>query len=213
MALFLDPLFADDAGLVAVGGDLSPRTLVRAYSRGVFPWFDEGDPICWWSPDPRAIFDLEAFHVPKRLARTIRSGTFHCTINRDFHAVIRGCADRDQGTWITDAMIDAYTRLHELGVVHSVEAWNDDQLAGGIYGVALGGLFAGESMFTYIRDGSKIALVFLIEHLRAQGFTLFDVQMLTPHTHRLGAVEIPRAEYLSRLQYALRQKVKFVGTR
>lgn len=209
MALLLDPTLADDIGLVALGGDLKPDTLLRAYSRGIFPWYDEGWPICWWSPDPRAIFDLDSFRVPRRLARTIRSGKFHCTIDRNFEAVLRGCADRAEGSWITPDMLAAYLLLHRLGFAHSVEAWQGDQLAGGIYGVALRGFFAGESMFTRLRDGSKIALAFLINHLRRQGYTLFDIQMLTPHTTRLGAVEIPRPVYLQRLLAALRDPLSF----
>jgi leucyl/phenylalanyl-tRNA--protein transferase len=210
MAVFLDPELADEMGLVGVGGDLSPRQLLEAYCRGVFPWFNEDLPICWWSPDPRAIFELNGLYIPRRLARTLRQGRFHCTINQAFAQVIRGCADREEGTWITRAMIDAYERMHRLGLAHSVEAWRDDRLVGGIYGVAIGGLFAGESMFTRVRDGSKVALVYLAEHLCRQGFQLFDSQFLNDHTQRLGAIEIPRAEYLQRLKKALACKVRFV---
>jgi leucyl/phenylalanyl-tRNA--protein transferase len=210
MALHLDPALADDIGLVAVGGDLQPRTLVSAYTRGIFPWFDEGGPICWWSPDPRAIFELDGLHVSRRLTRTLRSGKFTWTINQAFDRVIRGCADRPEGTWITSDMIEAYSRLHRLGIAHSVESWRDGELAGGVYGVALAGFFAGESMFTGRRDGSKAALVYLVEHLRRRGYTLFDIQMVTPHTVSLGAVEIPRRQYLARLQQALRQRVSLV---
>ncbi len=209
MPLFLNPNWADEYGLVAVGGNLEPRTLLRAYRAGVFPWFDEGDPILWWSPDPRAIFELDQFHVPRRLARTLRSGRFRVTRDQAFGAVMRGCADRAEGTWITTNMITAYERLHQLGHAHSVEAWVGAELAGGIYGVALGGLFAGESMFTRLRDGSKVALAHLVEHLRARGYVLFDIQMLTEHTASLGAVEIPRKEYLARLKQALKCDVSF----
>ena len=211
MAFFnpFNPDKADAWGLVAVGGDLTPRTLLKAYRSGVFPWFDAGDPVLWWSPDPRAIFELESFHVPRRLARTIRSGRFTLTRNRAFGEVIRGCADRAEGTWITPQMIGAYERLHALGHAHSVEAWVGDELAGGIYGVAIGGFFAGESMFTRLRDGSKVALAGLVAHLRHRGFQLFDVQMTTPHTAGLGAVEIPRKEYLARLKRSLACAVTF----
>jgi leucyl/phenylalanyl-tRNA--protein transferase len=202
---FLDPERADADGLVGVGGDLSPTRLLEAYSRGIFPWFDETTPILWWSPDPRAIFELDRFHVSRRLARTIRSGRFTTTLNAAFDAVIRGCADRPgQGIWITPAMIEAYTTLHRLGWAHSVEAWRDGVLAGGVYGVALGGLFAGESMFTRIRDGSKVALTHLVQRLQERGFQLFDVQFLNDHTARLGAAEIPRRVYLARLRAALK---------
>jgi leucyl/phenylalanyl-tRNA--protein transferase len=207
--LFL-PELADEHGLVALGGDLRPPRLLLAYRSGIFPWFDESTPILWWSPDPRAIFDLDDFHISRRLRRTIRSGRFACTINQDFAAVIRGCADRPgDGNWITPEMIDAYETLHRLGHAHSVEAWQGDELAGGVYGVAVGGFFAGESMFTRIRDGSKVALAFLVDRLRTRGFGLFDIQFLNPHTERMGAVEIPRAEYLARLHDAIRLPARF----
>jgi leucyl/phenylalanyl-tRNA---protein transferase len=209
MPLFLNPHWADEYGFVAVGGDLQPKTLLRAYRSGVFPWFDEGDPILWWSPDPRAIFELDRFHVSRRLARTVRSDRFRMTLDHDFAGVIRGCAQRERGTWITPLMIDAYERLHQLGHAHSVEIWAGEQLAGGVYGVAIGGFFAGESMFTRVRDASKVGLVHLVEHLLARGYTLFDIQMVTPHTASLGALEIPRREYLARLKMALTRDVSF----
>jgi leucyl/phenylalanyl-tRNA--protein transferase len=169
--LFLQPVLADTHGLVAVGGDLRPERLLLAYRRGIFPWYDEADPICWWSPDPRAIFELDALYLSRRLQRTIRSGRFQVTVNRDFDAVIAGCADRPgDGTWLTPAMIAAYTSLHERGHAHSVEVWHQGRLAGGLYGVALGGFFAGESMFTRVRDASKVALAFLMDRLKARGF-------------------------------------------
>jgi leucyl/phenylalanyl-tRNA--protein transferase len=208
---FFDPRRADEIGLVAFGGDLRPQRLLQAYRCGVFPWFDEEGPIMWWSPDPRAIFELENFSISRRLRRTYRSGRFQVTINQDFSAVIRGCAERPgEGTWITPEMIAAYETLHRLGHAHSVEAWYGEEMAGGVYGVALGGFFAGESMFTRIRDGSKVALVHLVEHLRERKFQLFDIQFLTAHTARLGAIEISREEYLRRLQGALRLKTSFL---
>ncbi|HKI35590.1 MAG TPA: leucyl/phenylalanyl-tRNA--protein transferase [Gemmataceae bacterium] len=207
----LDPELADEFGLVAVGGDLGPARLLEAYRHGIFPWYDEQTPIMWWSPDPRAIFELDRLHVPRRLRRTLRSGRFTVTVNRDFAGVIRACADRPgQGTWITTEMIEAYEHLHRLGWAHSVEAWQGDVLGGGVYGVALGGFFAGESMFTRVRDGSKVALVALGERLRQRGFTLFDTQFVTEHTRRLGAIEIPREEYLGRLREALTREATFV---
>ena len=202
--------FEQRYGLVRIGGDLEPATLLEAYCTGVFPWFDEDCPICWWSPDPRAIFELDQFHISHRLARTLRSGKFTVTINQAFGDVIRGCAERDEGTWLTQAMIDAYERLHRFGVAHSIEAWQDGKLGGGLYGVALGGLFAGESMFHRVTDASKVALTFTVKHLTERGFRLFDTQFLTEHTARLGAVEIPRREYLERLQQALRIDTSFV---
>ena len=208
--LWRDPELGDATGVVAMGGDLSPARLLEAYRRGIFPWYDENLPICWWSPDPRAIFELDRFHVPRRLRRTCRSGRFQVTWNRAFAEVIRGCADRPgQGTWITQEMMQAYETLHGLGHAQSIEVWSGDELAGGIYGVAVGGLFAGESMFSRRRDASKVALVHLIERLRERGFQLFDIQFLNDHTARLGAVEIPRREYLERLRAALACDARF----
>jgi leucyl/phenylalanyl-tRNA--protein transferase len=209
MSLIFRPEFADENGLVAFGGDLRPATLLRAYRSGAFPWFSDGDPILWWSPDPRAIFELDGFCLSRRLARTIRAGKFRVTINHAFTDVMRGCADRDH-TWVTAEMIAAYTRLHELGHAHSIETWVGDELAGGVYGVALGGMFAGESMFHRVTDASKVALAYLFEYLQGHGFVLFDTQVVTEHTARLGAVEIPRDEYLSRLKAALEVPARFV---
>lgn len=205
----LNPERADEQGLVAIGGVVEPGLLIEAYRRGIFPWYNEDTPPLWWSPDPRAIIELDAFHVPRRLQRTLRAGKLTWTLNRAFREVIEGCAVREEGTWITPDMVEAYTRLHELGHAHSLEVWHEGALAGGIYGVAQGGLFAGESMFTRVRDASKIALVRLLEHLRERGYVLFDIQMQTPHTARFGAIEIPRAEYLRRLRTALAQNVQF----
>lgn len=196
---------------LGIGGTLDSKTLLRAYSEGVFPWYSEGDPVLWWSPDPRGIFELDLFHVPRRLARTIRSGKFTTTVNTAFFDVMRECGEeRDGGTWITDDMLSAYTQLHRKGHAHSVEVWHEGKLAGGIYGVAIGGLFAGESMFYRVTDASKVALVKLVERLKERGYLLFDVQMVTEHTATMGAVEIPRRDYLERLaQAVLRQDVIF----
>lgn len=209
MSLIFRPNDADEHGLVAVGGDLRPATLLRAYRNGVFPWYSEGDPILWWSPEPRAIFELDRFYLSRRLIRTIRADKFRVTINQAFADVLRGCADRDS-TWITADMFDAYTHLHRLGHAHSIEAWLGDELAGGVYGVALGGFFAGESMFHRVRDASKVALTYLVEYLRFRGFVLFDSQVVTEHTASLGAIEISRLEYLTRLKKALDVQVSFV---
>ena len=209
-----NPRTAGPDGLVGVGGDLRPATLLLAYREGVFPWFNPSDPILWWSPDPRGIFELDGVHVSKSLARTLKSGKFRVTVNAAFREVVLGCATgRDQGTWITARMVEAYAELHRLGRALSVETWLPDpeatsvgggwRLAGGIYGVTVGGLFAGESMFHRSPDASKVALVSLAEKLRAAGYTLFDTQMVTEHTGRMGAVEIPRREYLDRLAEAV----------
>jgi leucyl/phenylalanyl-tRNA--protein transferase len=207
--LFPDPARADPEGLVFVGGDLSPRRLLTAYRQGIFPYYDRSTPILWWSPDPRAIFELDGLHVSRRLARTLRSGKHFVTFDKAFAQVIRACAQRSEGTWLTAEMIAAYIELHRLGHAHSVEVWQEGALAGGVYGVALGGAFAGESMFTRRRDGSKVALVHLMDHLRQRGYTLFDVQYLNNHTASLGAIEIPRRRYLARLKEALALDVTF----
>jgi leucyl/phenylalanyl-tRNA--protein transferase len=191
-------------GLVAIGGDLSVDRLLLGYRSGVFPW--SVNPITWWSPDPRGIFDLESFHVSRSLARTLRNGRFRLTMDQAFRSVMEACAapapDRP-ATWISPEFIEAYTRLHELGHAHSVECWLADALVGGIYGVHIGSFFAGESMFHRATDASKVSLFCLVQHLRKQGFTLFDIQMVTPHTGKLGAISIPREEYLQRLQAAV----------
>jgi leucyl/phenylalanyl-tRNA--protein transferase len=207
---------ADADGLLALGGKLTPEWLLDAYRHGIFPWpIDEDAPVAWWSPDPRAIIELDNLHVSRRLRRTLRSGKFQVTCDQDFAGVIRGCASapgRVGHTWITRAMIRAYTRMFELGHVHSVEAWHDGRLAGGVYGVAIGGLFAAESKFYRVRDASKVALVHLVSHLAARGYVLLDIQQYTPHTARLGAIEIPRKKYLSRLAEAIAVPVSFGGT-
>jgi len=205
---------ANADGIVGFGGRLQPDWLLDAYRHGIFPWptGEEGLPIPWCSPDPRAIIEIDAFHVPRRLARTCRSGRLAVTRDRDFHGVICGCATcegRRGRTWLIPAMIRAYERLYELGHAHSVEVWHEGRLAGGIYGVAVGGLFAAESMFHDLRDASKVALVHLVEHLRQRGYRLLDIQQLTPHTARFGGTEIPRREYLRRLAEALPQPVSF----
>ena len=211
---FPPPELAEPEGVVLFGGRLNTEWLLDAYTHGIFPWpiFDATDILVWWSPDPRAIFELDRFHVSKRLWRTCRSGDFEVTCNRDFAGVIAGCAtvgERRGQTWLTPAMISAYERLHELGHAHSIEVWHAGRLAGGTYGVAIGGLFAGESMFFQVRDASKVALVRLVHHLRARGYSIFDIQQLTDHTASLGALEIPRDDYLSRLTIAVSQPVTF----
>jgi leucyl/phenylalanyl-tRNA--protein transferase len=205
---------ADADGLLALGGRLTPEWLLDAYQHGIFPWphADLDDPMLWWSPDPRAVIEFDRFHVPRRLLRTCRSGRFQLTCDRDFAGVIRGCgtaSDRVGATWLTPRMVRAYIRLHQLGHAHSVEAWSEGQLAGGTYGVAIGGLFAAESMFYRVPDASKVALVALVTHLQARGYHLLDIQQLTPHTARFGAIEIPRSEYLARLASAVREQISF----
>jgi len=207
---FPSPHSADAEGLVAVGGDLSVPRLLLAYRSGIFPW--TVDPVTWWSPEPRAIFELDGFHVSRSLARVIRQGTFRPTVDRAFRHVMEGCAAPAPGrrsTWISPEFIEAYTELHRQGYAHSLECWQGRQLVGGIYGVALGAFFAGESMFHRVSNASKFALFHLIGHLRQKGFVLFDIQMLTPITAQLGGVTIPRVDYLRRLAQAVEKPVSF----
>jgi leucyl/phenylalanyl-tRNA--protein transferase len=201
---WIPPVFADEYGLVGVGGTLEPSCLIKAYTEGVFPWFSDGDPILWWSPDPRAIFSIrQGLHISRRLARTLRSGKFRITIDRAFGHVIRACGDRPEGTWITRDMVSAYEELHRLRFAHSVEAWQGDHLVGGVYGVSINAFFAAESMFHRENDASKAALAGLFDHLRQRGFELVDTQMLTEHTESLGAFEVSRDRYLQILRAAL----------
>jgi leucyl/phenylalanyl-tRNA--protein transferase len=204
---FPDPELAEPDGLLAVGGDLSPERLVAAYAAGIFPWFSEGSPILWWSPDPRLVLDPAWLHVPRSLARTARRRRYAVTADRAFDRVIRACADArrpDQdGTWITEEMVEAYVRLHRLGLAHSFEAWEGDALAGGLYGVSLGAAFFGESMFAARPDASKVAFVRSVEWLAGRGVRLVDCQVRTEHLARFGAREIPRGEFLARLAEAL----------
>lgn len=208
---------ADPDGLVAVGGKLDPEWLLDAYRHGVFPWpSGAAEPMLWWSPDPRAILPLDGMRISKRLARTIRSGRFEVTCDQDFAGVLEGCATapgRKGATWLTEEMRVAYQKMHELGYAHSIEAWGvangDRQLAGGVYGLAIGALFAAESMFHYETDASKVALAGLVSHLNARGYAMLDIQQWTDHTGSLGAVEIPREEYLHAMSAAIAERVTF----
>jgi leucyl/phenylalanyl-tRNA--protein transferase len=207
---FPNPRLANPDGLVAIGGDLSVPRLLLAYRSGIFPWTVE--PVTWWSPDPRGIFELDSFHVSCSLARVLRQARFRISVDGAFRQVMEGCAAPAPGrrsTWITPEFIDAYTELHRLGHAHSLECWQGDGLVGGIYGVAIGGFFAGESMFHRVSNASKVALHRLVEHLRQRGFVLFDIQMLTPITAQLGGVSIPRSEYLKRLASAVQKPCDF----
>jgi leucyl/phenylalanyl-tRNA--protein transferase len=205
---------ADPDGFIGLGGELTSDWLLDAYTHGIFPWpmGKREMPTPWFSPDPRAIFDFDLFHVPRRLSRVVKSGRFEITFDRNFTAVIHGCATgtgRKGGTWLTPEMLEAYIHMHELGHAHSVEAWLEGRLAGGVYGIAIAGLFAAESMFYRVPEASKVALVRLVEHLRSRGYALMDIQQLTPHTARFGAIEISRQEYLERLAEALEKPVEF----
>ena len=189
---------------------LAPERLLAAYAAGIFPMADEGGKIHWLAPDPRAIIDLDAFKSSRSLRSLRRRGVFTVTINRAFAEVIEACADRPDGTWISPDIRKAYCELHRLGYAHSVEAWKGEHLAGGLYGVAIGGAFFGESMFHRVTDASKVALMVLVERMRERGFTLLDVQFMTEHLRQFGAVEIPRVEYERRLREAVQRPRSFV---
>lgn len=207
---FPDPRLAGAEGLVAIGGDLSVERLLSAYRNGIFPWTVK--PVTWWSPDPRGILELEGFHVSKSLAKVLKKEPFRITIDRAFKAVMEGCAESAPGrrtTWITPEFITAYTRLHRLGYAHSLECWEKGKLVGGIYGVAIGGFFAGESMFHRADNASKVALYYLTQYLVERGFRLFDIQTVTPTTSQLGAILISREDYLKRLAQAVVQDCEF----
>jgi leucyl/phenylalanyl-tRNA--protein transferase len=199
---------ASPEGLVAVGGDLRPERLLEAYRQGIFPWYNDDQPILWWSPDPRAVLFPEKLHVSRSLKRNLRPDAFTVTLDSSFRTIMEQCAAPRQqypegGTWITGDMLDAYTRLHELGHAHSVETWRDGRLVGGLYGVAIGGAFFAESMFTRVDDASKVALVRLVRQLQAWNFRLIDCQQFSPHVGRFGAEEIPRAAFITHLNQAL----------
>jgi leucyl/phenylalanyl-tRNA--protein transferase len=189
---------------------LDPALVVRAYREGLFPMAVEGGSIGWFSPDPRGIMPLDAFHVPARLARTLRTHPFEIAVNRAFESVIRACAARpDDGTWISEDIVECYVALQRLGLAHSVEAWRDGRLVGGLYGVHLGGAFFGESMFHHETDASKAALVALVDRLQRRNFSLLDTQWVNPHLVQFGAIEIPRADYLRRLKQAVGKDCDF----
>jgi leucyl/phenylalanyl-tRNA--protein transferase len=196
-------------GCLAAGGDLEPGTVLAAYRNGIFPWPDPSGRLLWWSPDPRAVLPLDGFHESRSLRRVRRRGAFRVTRDQDCAGVMAGCADREEGTWITPAIRRAYDRLHALGWVHSVEVWQDGTLVGGLYGVAIGGFFAAESKFHRAPDASKVALAELVAWLGERGFRLLDVQLATDHLRSLGVVEISRHEYLRRLPDALAADASF----
>ena len=200
-------------GLVAVGGDLSPQRLILSYRQGIFPWYSKDQPVLWWSPDPRGIIPLNKLHIGATLQKILKRKTYEIKFNTAFENVMRSCAvthsDGESG-WITEEMILAYKKLHDLGFAHSVEYWKNGKLAGGLYGIAIGGLFAGESMFYKEPNASKLALIALVERMKVRGFTLLDCQMVTEATKRFGAIEISRKEYLRHLGKALSEPCKFV---
>lgn len=194
-------------GLLAVGGDLQPVRLLNAYAGGIFPWFSEGEPILWWSPDPRMVFRTDRVHLSRRFRRQLRGLDWTVTADTAFERVMRACAETPRpgqdGTWISPMMVDAYTALHELGFAHSVEVWDADQLLGGIYGVGIGQMFFGESMFSARSGGSKVALAALGHLLDRWGISLMDAQVENPHLLRMGAFHLPRADFLQHVRHAV----------
>jgi len=189
-------------GLLAVGGDLSEQRLINAYLQGIFPWFSEGEPILWWSPDPRTVLYPERIKISRSLRKTLRKKIFQVSFDHDFLGVIQACAaprERSPGTWLLPEMMTAYHRQHKLGLAHSVEVWQDGEMVGGLYGMAIGGVFFGESMFSRVPDSSKVALVHLSRCLDSWGYKMIDCQVYTQHLATLGAEEIPRADYCRQL--------------
>ena len=209
---FPDPRLATGEGLLAIGGDLSVDRLLNAYRNGIFPWFSEGEPILWWSPDPRLVLFPHEFKPSKSLQKIIRRSIFDLTLDQAFPAVIRECAqirvEHEEGTWIVSDMIDAYCQLHDSGYAHSVEAWQEGKLVGGLYGVALGKCFFGESMFSRLSNASKVAFAGLVDFLKTDAFDLIDCQVTTQHLISLGAKEIPRKRFLKLLANALQEPTR-----
>lgn len=199
----VDTAWTEPNGLLAAGGDLSPARLLAAYRRGIFPWYSEGEPLLWWSPDPRMVLFPDELRISRSLAKTLRNADYTVKLDTAFAPVMAACAttprNGQQGTWITAEMQAAYARLHALGHAHSVETWRDGRLVGGLYGVAIGGAFFGESMFSHITDASKIALAHVCRFLGARGFGIIDCQMKTAHLTSLGARPIPRSDYCARV--------------
>jgi len=194
-------------GLLAVGGDLSPQRLLAAYKQGIFPWYSDDQPIMWWSPDPRAVFKINDFKVSRSLQKTLNKDLFHVTFDTAFSDVIKHCSTTRKdgfGTWITNDMINAYCELHQRGYAHSVECWQDNELVGGLYGLSIGHAFFGESMFTRKTDASKVALTFLVKQLKQWQFDFIDAQVSSEHILSLGAIEMPRRQFISELQQTMK---------
>lgn len=199
-------------GLLAFGGDLSPQTIVHAYRHGIFPWYNEDDPVLWWSPDPRCVFFPRDFKPSRSLCKRIRKDQFHFTINESFTEVMLGCASprqNSEGTWIGADVMQAYHQLHQQGVAHSIETWREEQLIGGLYGLAIGGVFFGESMFSIYPDASKAALNFLVERLCQLEFDVIDCQVSSAHLFSLGALEIPRSDFTQIVKQSVDRDISF----
>jgi leucyl/phenylalanyl-tRNA--protein transferase len=205
--LFPPPALAEEDGLLAVGGDLSKERILLAYSMGIFPWYSDGSPVLWWSPDPRLVLIPEELKISRSLSQVIKKGVFSVTMDTAFERVIRSCAEINrkgqQGTWITEEMLGAYISLHSAGYAHSVESWEQGELVGGLYGIALGKAFFGESMFAIKSNASKVAFVTLVQYLKKLNFSFIDCQVTTEHLKSLGAKEIDRKKFLQMLKKAL----------
>ncbi|HSW63034.1 MAG TPA: leucyl/phenylalanyl-tRNA--protein transferase [Dissulfurispiraceae bacterium] len=210
--VFPPPHLSEPDGLLAVGGDLSVKRLLLGYSMGIFPWYLDASPVLWWSPDPRLVLFPDELNISRSLRRTIRKGTFTVTMDAAFEQVIRGCAGLHAtgkgGTWITEDMVKAYIRLHKAGLAHSIESWIEGDLSGGLYGVSLGSVFFGESMFARKSDASKVAFVFLVKRLQEWGCSVIDCQVTTSHLRHFGAREIAREKFLALLDAGLKQPTR-----
>jgi leucyl/phenylalanyl-tRNA--protein transferase len=209
--MFPSPEEAEPEGLLAVGGDLSPERLLLAYSMGIFPWYSDEDPILWWSPDPRLILEPERLKISKSLKRVLSKKQFSITMDHDFKTVIKSCATakrKEGGTWIVNDMLNAYIELHHKGFAHSVEVWEKEKLVGGLYGVSIGNIFFGESMFSKTNNASKIALVYLVKTLKKWGFSCIDCQIKTEHLISMGACETPRHDFLNQLKKKVKEKTR-----
>lgn len=211
-----DPSLADKSGILAAGGSLTTERLLEAYSKGIFPWYSEGDPVLWWSPDPRVLLFPEHLHVSRKMKTVLKKGEFRVTVNREFGKVIEMCSKprrNGEGTWITEEMKNSYTELHQKGFAHSVEVWKRDELAGGLYGVSFGKMFFGESMFSLVSNSSKLGFIKLTEYLKDKGFLFVDCQVDTDHLRSLGAISVDRDKFLKILEEGVNlngmEKTKF----
>lgn len=210
--IFPPPEWANPDGIIAVGGDLLPERLLLAYEMGIFPWYSAGDPIIWWSPDPRFVLNVEELRISKSMKQVLRSGKFSMTADQDFANVIRQCKSTprkgQRGTWITPEMQEAYLKLHQMGYAHSVEVWEGQELVGGLYGLSMGNAFFGESMFSKVNNASKTGFIWLVQQLQQKGFEWIDCQVYTAHLERFGAHNISRSSFLQMLTEALKHETQ-----
>nr|WP_281951372.1 leucyl/phenylalanyl-tRNA--protein transferase [Nitrosophilus kaiyonis] len=210
--IFPDPRYSSKEGLVAFGGDLSPNRLLSAYKKGIFPWYSEGDPILWWSPDPRFVLYPDSLKISRSLKKTLKKNIFEIKVDTNFYEVIKNCSQikrkNQEGTWILPEIIEAFVNLHEMGFAHSIEVYKDSELVGGLYGISLGAAFFGESMFSKVSDASKVALVKLVEISKKFEFDFIDCQIPSDHLKRMGAIEIDRNRFLDELEIAMQKPGK-----